>query len=168
MPDLLGLGREVLGVAAPGAAEGATLHKDDRANPAPVVQGEALDVGDGCGGHALLACLQHVLGAVDNVNEWLSAVDCLLMPSLFEGLPFVLVEAQAAGLPCVVSSSVSEEANISGYLQYVSLDDPLDSWMESVIYAAQSPRYNAEKKIIDAGYSIEDSVREVTELIKNA
>lgn len=107
-------------------------------------------------------------GAVDNVNEWLSAVDCLLMPSLFEGLPFVLVEAQAAGLPCVVSSSVSEEANISGYLQYVSLDDPLDSWMESVIYAAQSPRYNAEKKIIDAGYSIEDSVREVTELIKNA
>ena len=51
-------------------------------------------------------------GAVDNVNEWLSAIDCLLMPSLFEGLPFVLVEAQAAGLPCVISTAVSEEANI--------------------------------------------------------
>ena len=110
----------------------------------------------------------HLVGAVDNVNEWMSAVDCLLMPSLFEGLPFVLVEAQAAGLPCVVSSAVSEEANISGELQYVSLDKPLGVWEDAVIRAANSPRYDAERKLIDAGYSIEDSAREVAELIENA
>lgn len=108
------------------------------------------------------------VGAVDNVNEWMSAVDCLLMPSLFEGLPFVLIEAQAAGLPCVVSSTVSEEANISGELRYVGLDEPLQVWEKAIVDAAISPRYNAEKKLIDAGYSIEDSAKEVSELIQSA
>lgn len=108
------------------------------------------------------------VGAVDNVNEWMSAVDCLLMPSLFEGLPFVLVEAQAAGLPCVVSSAVSEEANLSGELKYVGLDEPLSVWAEAVEQAVNRPRYDAEQKLIAAGYSIEDSAKEVTELIENA
>lgn len=109
-----------------------------------------------------------LVGAVDNVNEWMSAVDCLLMPSLFEGLPFVLIEAQAAGLPCVVSSAVSEEANISGELRYVGLDEPVEIWEEAIVQAANSPRYDAERKLIDAGYSIGDSAREVAELIENA
>lgn len=109
----------------------------------------------------------HFVGTVDNVNEWMSAVDCLLMPSLFEGLPFVLVEAQAAGLPCVVSSAVSEEANISGELRYVGLDEPQESWEEAIVQAANGLRYDAEKKLIEAGYSIEDSAKVVEKLISD-
>lgn len=110
----------------------------------------------------------HFVGAVDNVNEWLSAVDCLLMPSLFEGLPFVLVEAQAAGLACVVSSAISEEANISGELRYIGLDEPLDVWENSIVQAANSYRYDAAEKLIEAGYSISDSAKIVEKLIKTA
>ena len=44
------------------------------------------------------------------------------MPSLFEGLPFTLVEAQAARLSCVVSNTVSGDANITGLIEYVDLN----------------------------------------------
>ena len=64
----------------------------------------------------------HFLGNVDNVNEWMSAMDVLLLPSLFEGLPFVLVEAQGSGLPCVVSDAVSREADITGLVYFMGKD----------------------------------------------
>ena len=45
----------------------------------------------------------------DDIPDLLSAMDCFLMPSLFEGLPFVLVESQATGLPCLVSNNMNQE-----------------------------------------------------------
>lgn len=109
-----------------------------------------------------------LLGARDDVNRWYSALDCLMMPSLFEGLPFVLVEAQAAGLPCVVSSTVSRDANIAGLVEYVPLQEPAESWAQTILRACQKPRCDAAQKLVDAGYSIEDTAREVTAIIEAA
>ena len=50
------------------------------------------------------------LGAINNVNEYLMMADIMIMPSLFEGLPLVCIEAQATGLPIVASSAVPDEA----------------------------------------------------------
>lgn len=108
-----------------------------------------------------------LIGAVDNVNEWLSAVDCVLMPSLFEGLPFVLVEAQAAGLHCVVSSAVSKEANITGLVEYLNLDEDKETWAMKVLDACEQPRVDVSQKLTDAGYSIEDTAKTVSEIIEN-
>lgn len=105
------------------------------------------------------------VGAVDNVNEWMSAIDCLLMTSLFEGLPFVLVEAQAAGVPCVVSSAVSEEANITGLLEYVSLEERIDVWAGKVMEACQKERLDTTQQLIEAGYSITETAKTVSEVI---
>ena len=69
-----------------------------------------------------------LLGNRDNVAEILSAVDCFLMPSKFEGFPFAMVEAQAAGLPCIVSDQIPMETNISGNVHYISFDTPFDEW----------------------------------------
>lgn len=107
------------------------------------------------------------VGAVDNVYEWMSAIDCLLMPSLFEGLPFVLVEAQAAGLPCVVSSTVSGEANITGLVTYVALEDDIEVWVNIINECVQCSRKNTEKMLIDAGYSTLGMARTVSEIIEN-
>ena len=106
----------------------------------------------------------HMIGAVDNVNEWMSAIDCLLMPSLFEGLPFVLVEAQAAGLPCVVSSNVSEEANITGLVHYLSLDDDVKVWADKIMQVC-GQRQDVSEKLVEAGYSIEETARKVSSII---
>lgn len=106
------------------------------------------------------------MGAVDNVNEWMSVLDCLVMPSLFEGLPFVLVEAQAAGLPCVVSSAVSKEADFTGLLQFIDLDAGEDVWAETAIAASERKREDYLKDLINAGHSIENTAKEVRRIIE--
>lgn len=105
-------------------------------------------------------------GAVDNVYEWMSAIDCLIMPSLFEGLPFVLVEAQAAGLRCIVSSNVSEEANITGLVEYMDLEDGAAKWAEKALVACDSQRENVDQQLIEAGYSIQATADIVSKIIK--
>lgn len=107
-------------------------------------------------------------GAVDNVYEWMSAIDCLIMPSLFEGLPFVLVEAQAAGLKCVVSSNVSEEANITGLVEYLNLESGAAKWAETALAACTTQRPNVDKELIDAGYSIQTTAETVSKAIETA
>lgn len=64
------------------------------------------------------------LGIRKDVANLLQAIDAFLLPSLFEGLPVVLVEAQAAGLPCYVADTVTEESDISGNLKFFSLESP--------------------------------------------
>ena len=106
------------------------------------------------------------LGNVGNVNEWLSAMDVLLMPSLFEGLPFALVEAQASGLPCVVSSAVSKEADLTGLVQFVSLDEKPTVWADKIIQAHRSSRPDTTWQLTEAGYSIQDTARKVSSILE--
>lgn len=110
----------------------------------------------------------HLLGARDDVNRWYSAFDCLMMPSLFEGLPFVLVEAQAAGLPCVVSTEVSQDANITGLVEYVSLKESAQNWAKNLLQAAKKPRQDTLQRLLEAGYSIEETSKEVSKIIGTA
>ena len=73
-----------------------------------------------------------LMGMIDNVNEILQAMDILVMPSLFEGLPFALLEAQTAGLKCIVSDTVSREADITGWNQFLPLDLSDQLWAEAI------------------------------------
>ncbi len=106
------------------------------------------------------------LGNVDNVNEWMSALDVLLMPSLFEGLPFVLVESQAGSLPCVVSSAVSKEADLTGLIRFVSLEETAETWAECILQCRTQPRFDTKQCLIEAGYSIENTARIVSSILQ--
>lgn len=72
------------------------------------------------------------LGVRSDVNQIMNAMDCFLLPSLFEGLPFVLVEAQTNGLPCIVSEDVSKESNINGEVKFVSRHKSAQHWADIV------------------------------------
>lgn len=109
----------------------------------------------------------HFTGGVDNVNEWLSCVDALLMPSLFEGLPFALVEAQAAGIHSLVSDTVSAEANITGLVEYMSLTCSAEEWAQRLLELAQLPREDKREALVKAGFSIAESAKTVKETILN-
>lgn len=94
------------------------------------------------------------LGSRTDVNQLYSAFDLLLLPSLYEGLPLVLMEAQSAGLKCFVSDSVSREAKVTDLLQYESIHDSPAAWAEK-IKKSECSRYertNRKQDVANAGY----------------
>ena len=63
------------------------------------------------------------LGVRSDIADLMQGMDLFLFPSLFEGLPVVLVEAQAAGLQCVISDSITKESDITGRIEFTSLQE---------------------------------------------
>lgn len=107
----------------------------------------------------------HLLGSVPHVEGWLSAADVLIMPSEFEGLPLTLVEAQASGLSCVVSTGVSEQAVITNQVDRISLSDPVESWVEAVVRGGDASRARERKAcsrcVADAGFDISRNAQDL-------
>ena len=74
----------------------------------------------------------YFLGKKKNVNDYYQAMDVFVMPSLFEGLPMVSLEAQCSGLPIVLSTNISSEAGLVNY-KFISLEDSPEKWAEEII-----------------------------------
>lgn len=75
-----------------------------------------------------------LLGRKDNVDAYLSAMDSFLFPSFFEGLPFTLLEAQAGGLPCVVSDTITKDAFLSKeQVAALPLEEEDGIWADAVL-----------------------------------
>ena len=94
------------------------------------------------------------LGSRRDIPELLHAVDCFMLPSLFEGFPVTLVEAQASGLPCLVSDSVSPEVEITDLLRFFSLQQRPQAWAEVAAELAKEPRRGYGNEVKEAGYDI--------------
>lgn len=71
----------------------------------------------------------YFLGVRNDVNNLMQAMDTFLFPSLYEGLGIVLIEAQCAGLPCIVSTEVPKEAEISNLIQFCTLSN-IEEWLK--------------------------------------
>ena len=105
------------------------------------------------------------LGNRSDVSSLLQMIDVFVMPSLYEGLPVTLIEAQAAGLPCVVSDRITQEVNLTGKMDYLSLELPAQVWAKKIIERGQqeNDRDKDAKKVKEAGYDI----KEVAEVVQN-
>ena len=99
-------------------------------------------------------------GNINNVHEYLNAIDVIVMPSLFEGLPLTLIEQQANGLPCVVADTITREADKTGLLTFIPLSAPVMKWAEAVKGINRADRAerskDAIKSITEAGYNIHE------------
>jgi len=71
-------------------------------------------------------------GNRSDVPELMMAFDCFLFPSLWEGLPVAVVEAQASGLPCFVSDTITKEVSISELVRYLPIDKGIDVWHDAL------------------------------------
>ena len=105
------------------------------------------------------------LGQMANVNEWYQAMDCFVLPSLFEGLPVVGIEAQAAGLPCVFSDRVTDEVLLSPKARRISLQANDAGWAKEIL-AAREPetdRTQGMDIVRCAGYDIHTEAQKLQE-----
>lgn len=92
-------------------------------------------------------------GNIKNVNEMYQAMDVFVLPSLYEGLPVVLIEAQAAGLPCIVSDNVDRRSALTEQMEFIPLNDN-KKWMESIIEKMNIQHFDNSKILEEKGYSI--------------
>lgn len=97
-----------------------------------------------------------ILGSRNDVPDILQAMDILVFPSTHEGFPGVVLESQAAGLPCLISNEITNEVNVTNLVKYISLKENTKTWAENINYLlANSERKESHKNIIKAGYDIE-------------
>lgn len=100
-------------------------------------------------------------GNRSDVAELMWAMDVLAFPSKWEGLPVTVMEAQAAGLPCLISDRITREVDISPLVRRLAIDEP-EHWAEELVKPL--PRMDVRENIVRAGYDINDSVNRLSRL----
>lgn len=101
-------------------------------------------------------------GTRNDIPALLSSMDVFLFPSLFEGLSVVLIEAQASGLPCVVSSVLSSETKLIDIFIQMGLNNPVQQWADTVLSLRVNKRrelYCDDVRI--GGYDIKENVKKL-------
>lgn len=94
------------------------------------------------------------MGNQKRPEDYYQAMDIFLLPSFFEGLPGVLVEAQAAGLKCFVSDTVTREAKATDLVTYLSIEQPARAWAERICAEAAYERRDTYRTMKEAGFDV--------------
>lgn len=95
------------------------------------------------------------LGTRNNTNDFYQAMDCFVLPSFFEGLPVVGVEAQASGLPCVFSDEITPEIKINNNIKFVSLKECAKQWAKEINEISSDLNRERYYKTVQSIYGIE-------------
>lgn len=104
-------------------------------------------------------------GERHDAHRIFSAIDAYLFPSLWEGLGIAAVEAQANGLPVFASSHVPEETNLTENMHYWKLEDGPETWARRIAeFSYEDKRKDYSQEIIQSGYDIRSSARELQDI----
>lgn len=95
-------------------------------------------------------------GATEDIIPLYNAMDCFVLPSFYEGLPVVGIEAQATGLPCVISTEVTDETAITDNVEFIGLDKSADYWADKILKWKSYRRIDVTQQVAQNGYSIEN------------
>lgn len=97
-------------------------------------------------------------GVINNVNEYYSAMDAFYLPSINEGFPLVLVEAQTSGLQCITSKAITKDAKISDNIVFIDFDD--ETAVRELLKAKEKC-INRKKVLINQDFDIKNSSKKM-------
>lgn len=104
-------------------------------------------------------------GRRTDVEKIMSAADAFALPSLFEGLGIVLIEAQSSGLNCFASTGVPEEAKLLDNFEFIPLDIGAEAWAYRILSAAPNPnRASASAAVAELGYNCKLTAARIEEI----
>lgn len=109
-----------------------------------------------------------LLGRRDDVNKIMQAADVLVMPSFFEGLTVVGIEAQASDLPLLLSDTVTKELGLLPSTQFISLEAGPTAWAKAIVNSKQHNRQSRYEELKAAGYDIGNETERVEKLLIDA
>ena len=124
-----------------------------------------------CGTGAMMPTVKHQVaafgitdkviftGVVNNANEYMMAMDCFIFPSVFEGFPISVLEAQATGLPIVMHDVITKEVDLTELVHRASLEQPASEWAKMVINTKVENRPCYNKSIANSCYNIKISAK---------
>jgi glycosyltransferase involved in cell wall biosynthesis len=102
-------------------------------------------------------------GNVDNVQEYYQAMDVFLLPSLYEGLSYVTIEAQATGIPCIISTGVPGVVVMGENVKRISLDNSA-KWIDEVLTCQGAKHVENAQTLREAGYDVADTANHIREI----
>lgn len=109
------------------------------------------------------------LGVRSDVAGLMQAMDVFAFPSLYEGLPVTMVEAQASGLPCLISDNVSPECILTdGLVDSMSLSAAPEAWADKLLEKRDTPRIDRRAEIAAHGFDITTETVKMQEFYLNA
>ena len=103
-------------------------------------------------------------GTVTNVQDYLQAMDVFVLPSRYEGLGIVAIEAQCCGLPVVASDTVPKEINLTGSVTHINLKESPAHWSEEIIFSGQHERISQGEIVAGKGYDLQQTAARVRDL----
>ena len=129
-----------------------------------------------CGAGALLPLIKErakLLGISDNViftgivkncNDYMMAMDVLIFPSLFEGFPMTIIEAEATGLPIVMSDVITEEVDITDCVHRMSLNEQPALWADNIVRLKSKNRIVYNSIVEDSKYNMKTGAKFIMSL----
>lgn len=108
-------------------------------------------------------------GNIDRVPDYLQAMDGMVFPSLFEGLPLSVIEWQINGLPIVMSDTITKECVFTDNVRQLSLDDTPEKWSDTILKMIndnnrKQQSKNGIKAVNELGYNIKDSAAKLKKI----
>ena len=100
----------------------------------------------------------------DDVNSLLNAMDCFVFPSIYEGLPLTVIEAQATGIKCLLSNNIDHESKILSTTQFISSTN-CDDWSDSI--SKNNDRLTLSKEALETKFNIKNEIKKIEIIFKN-
>lgn len=106
-------------------------------------------------------------GVSNEMEKMWQAMDIFVMPSLHEGLPVTGVEAQASGLPCIFSDTITREIDVTGKSEFLPLDGTIEAWVDCILKHKADKRESGVMALRNAHYDIQQTADTVSERYLN-